>query len=79
MIYCFFGIPLQKNNICKKSKRLNFNIFVMNKIDEKDVFNGGKYLPPDIKIVEIKVEKGFAQYDGGTGSEGGGDETEGGF
>ncbi|HOS16929.1 MAG TPA: hypothetical protein PKX15_07975 [Bacteroidales bacterium] len=32
----------------------------MNKIDEKDVFNGGKYLPPDIKIVEIKVEKGFA-------------------
>jgi hypothetical protein len=33
----------------------------MNKIDEKDVFNGGKYLPPDIKIVEIKVEKGFAK------------------
>jgi len=50
----------------------------MNKIDEKDVFNGGKYLPPDIKIVEIKVEKGFAQT-GGTGSEEGGDETEGGF
>lgn len=61
MIYCFFGIPLQKNLIHKKSKCLNFNIFVMNKIDEKDVFNGGKYLPPDIKIVEIKVEKGFAK------------------
>ena len=51
---------MQKNYIRKKSKCLNFNIFVMNKIDEKDVFNGGKYLPPDIKIVEIKVEKGFA-------------------
>ena len=78
MIYCFFGIPLQKNYIRKKSKCLNFNIFVMNKIDEKDVFNGGKYLPPDIKIVEIKVEKGFAK-SGETESEGGGDETEGGF
>ena len=69
MIYCFFGIPLQKNNICKKSKRLNFNIFVMNKIDEKDVFKGGKYFPPDIKIMEVKVEKGFAQYTPGAPNE----------
>jgi hypothetical protein len=33
----------------------------MNKIDEKDVFKGVKYFPPDIKIIEIKVEKGFAE------------------
>lgn len=68
---------MQKNNICKKSKRLNFNIFVMNKIDEKDVFKGGKYFPPDIKIMEVKVEKGFAVYGGG--SEDGSEEEEGGF
>ena len=61
MIYCFFGIPLQKNHIHKKSKCLNFNIFVMNKIDEKDVFKGVEYFPPDITIMEVKVEKGFAE------------------
>jgi len=34
----------------------------MNKIDEKDVFKGVEYFPPDITIMEVKVEKGFAQY-----------------
>lgn len=53
---------MQKNHIRKKSKCLNFNIFVMNKIDEKDVFKGVEYFPPDITIMEVKVEKGFAQY-----------------
>jgi len=33
----------------------------MNKIDEKDVFKGVEYFPPDITIMEVKVEKGFAE------------------
>lgn len=49
----------------------------MNTINEKDVFEGGRYLPPDIKIVEIKVERGFAQSgEEGSGDPGGGDEGE---
>lgn len=52
---------MQKNYIRKKSKCLNFNIFVMNKINEKDVFKGVEYFPPDITIMEVKVEKGFAE------------------
>lgn len=72
----FFGITLQKKKIHKKSKCLNFNILVMNKIDEKDVFKGDPYFPPDITITEVKVEKGFAQYGGNTDTtgQGGGDE-----
>jgi len=34
----------------------------MNKINEKDVFKGVRYFPPDITIMEVKVEKGFADY-----------------
>lgn len=52
----------KKKHIHKKSKCLNLNIFVMNKINEKDVFKGVRYFPPDITIMEVKVEKGFADY-----------------
>lgn len=65
---------MQKNYIRKKSKCLNFNIFVMNKIDKKDVYKGVVYFPPDITITEVKVEKGFAKTGGETeGGETGGE------